>query len=275
MSLGADVYNYAFWQSFLAAIILLGIGLVRQETRLVDVTVHWKFYIVMGFTGIAAPNLMMFQALTQIPASLGVVIIGLIPIIVLVLSLIIGTERADTRKFTGLAIAFAGVVLIVLPQNGFSADAPFGAILLTFAAVFGYAAAAVMSQRYRPDGVGAIANASGMMLGGAILLLPCALFMGRLEIPFPPHQPYDIFILGHGFVAATAFSLFFLIVALKGAVFYSQSTYVIAVSGILWGMVLFSERPGGLFWLATGFIFAGLMLVNSKRKKPDETAQPT
>jgi drug/metabolite transporter (DMT)-like permease len=82
-------------------------------------------------------------------------------------------------------------------------------------------------------------------------------------MPFlPPWTPADPFILFHGLVAATAFPLFFLLVALRGALFYSQTTYVIAISGILWGMVVFGERPTPLFWGAVVLVLGGLVLTN-------------
>jgi drug/metabolite transporter (DMT)-like permease len=271
MELGAVVYNYAFWQSLLAALILLAVGLARRDARIPDMLAHWKFYLCIGLVGLAAPNLLMFQSLYYIPAGLGVVILGLVPLMVFSISLATGAERPDPRRLIGLIIALFGVVLIALPGGGFSQSTPLFWIAACFVAVVGYSVAAVLSQSHRPKGIGAMANASGMMFGSAAWLLPVALATGTFSPPIPFSTAYDPFIVGHGFVAATAFTLFFTIVAMRGAVFYSQSTYVITVSGIIWGIVIFGEQPAGTFWVGTAFVLLGLALVSSSRVKSPDT----
>lgn len=273
MELGAVVYNYAFWQSFLAACILLTLGLLKGDARVADMAKRWRFYLGIGLIGLAGPNLLMFQSLLYIPASLGVVLIGLVPILVFLISLATGAERSDGRRLMGLLVALSGVVLIAWPNGGFSQPTPAFWTLACFVAVIGYSIAAVLSQSHRPKEIGAMANASGMMFGSAACLLPVAVATGSFSSPIPPTTAYDPFILGHGFVAATAFTLFFTIVAMKGAVYYSQSTYIITISGIVWGMVIFGERPSGTFWLATGLVLVGLALVSRRRAKPP-TAPP-
>jgi drug/metabolite transporter (DMT)-like permease len=271
MELGAVVYNYAFWQSFLAASILMVAGLLRGDARIPDMLAHWKFYIGIGLVGLAAPNLLMFQSLYYIPAGLGVVMLGLVPLMVFSISLATGAEQPDPRRLIGLIVALFGVVLIALPGGGFSQATPLLWIAACFVAVVGYSLAAVLSQSHRPKGIGAMANASGMMFGAAAWLSPVALATGSFSPPIPFVTAYDPYVVGHGFVAATAFTLFFTIVAMRGAVFYSQSTYVITVSGILWGMAIFGERPAGTFWAATAFVLLGLALVSSRRVKPPNT----
>ena len=264
MSMGADVVNYALWQSLLAGSLLLALGVARGTTRPERLLAHWRFFAIVGLTGLALPNLLLFEALAHIPAGLGAVIIGLIPLTVYALSLLAGLERAGRLRLLGLLMGLAGVGLIVGPGGDSvrgGADPVW--VLAALAATLLYAVAAVISQRNRPEGLDAAGNAAGMVLAAALMLLPVTLIRGSFDVPFlPPGTPADPFILFHGLVAATAFPLFFLLVALRGALFYSQTTYVIAISGILWGMVLFGERPTPLFWGACGLVLGGLVLIN-------------
>lgn len=264
MSLGADVANYAMWQAFLAGTLLLVLGMMRGTTRPERLLVHWKFFAVVGLTGLALPNLLLFAALASIPAGLGAIIIGLIPLTVYALALLARLERAGRQRLLGLLMGFAGVGLIVGPAGE---SARGGAeliwVLAALAATLLYAMAAVISQRNRPEGLDAMDNAAGLLLAAALMLLPVALLRGTFDVPFlPPSTSADPFILFHGLVAATAFPLFFWLVAQRGALFYSQTTYVIAISGILWGMFLFGERPTPLFWIACTFVLGGLVLIN-------------
>ena len=75
----------------------------------------------------------------------------------------------------------------------------------------------------------------------------------------------EFLILCHGFIAAIAYSMFFKIVELAGPVFYSFSAYLIAITGIAWGWIIFDESHPDHFWLAVMLIFAGLAIVNNRR----------
>jgi drug/metabolite transporter (DMT)-like permease len=51
------------------------------------------------------------------------------------------------------------------------------------------------------------------------------------------------------------------LLATLGGVVTSQVAFIVTVAGVLWGMVLFGERPGPLTLPAAGLVFAGLALV--------------
>ena len=76
----------------------------------------------------------------------------------------------------------------------------------------------------------------------------------------------DGLILLHGIIGATAYALLFKIIDLAGPVFYSFSSYIIAITGVIWGMLLFSEQLTLAFIVATLAIFSGLYLVNTTQQ---------
>ena len=51
-----------------------------------------------------------------------------------------------------------------------------------------------------------------------------------------------------------------------GPVFFSRVGCIVTLTGLAWGMVVFGERHSDWLYLATGLIFAGLALVNLKRR---------
>ena len=72
-------------------------------------------------------------------------------------------------------------------------------------------------------------------------------------------------IVVQGALQAIAFTCYFRMIVRVGGVFASQVAYVITLSGVLWGLVLFAEHPGWLTLPATGLIFAGLWLLTRRR----------
>ena len=59
--------------------------------------------------------------------------------------------------------------------------------------------------------------------------------------------------------------LFFYLLRIAGAVYFSQVAYLVTLFGVGFGMLLFGERHPGSAWLALLLIFAGLALVNRRQ----------
>jgi len=58
------------------------------------------------------------------------------------------------------------------------------------------------------------------------------------------------------------FLLFFELIRIAGAVFVGQVAYLVTLTGLGWGYVLYGETPGHWIWLAVLLVFAGVALVN-------------
>ena len=69
-------------------------------------------------------------------------------------------------------------------------------------------------------------------------------------------------------IALVDIYIYFEIVRLRGPIFVSQANYFMVVSGVIWGMILLSERPGPWLWLSAALLTASLYLV-SEREKPE------
>jgi len=64
--------------------------------------------------------------------------------------------------------------------------------------------------------------------------------------------------------------IYFELIRIKGPIYTSHANYVMVVSGVLWAMVIFSERPSSLMWLSAALLMASLYLVSkSKRDEPE------
>jgi len=55
--------------------------------------------------------------------------------------------------------------------------------------------------------------------------------------------------------------IMFELLRLAGAVFLSQVSYIVTLSGMFWGWLLFAERLSGWVWLAALVIAAGVLMV--------------
>ena len=262
---GVPAMGYAFWQCSVAAIILLGSARLRGVTIPLDAK-HLRYFALCGAVGTAAPNSLYFVVLGHIPAGTMAVILTTIPLITYLLVLVGRLERADRRRALGIAVGLGGAALVVLP-GGAAPDAvllPW--LLLGFLCPLLYASNAVLASRQPVRGADPTVLAGGTLAAGALFVAVPMLATGSFHPLWRDASLVDLLVLAHGVLAAVAYSLFFLLLRISGPVFYSQSAYVIAVTGIGWGMLVFDERHPPAFWLAVALVFVGVLLVNSRQR---------
>ena len=90
----------------IAAFALEG-GLPKLDRR------QWFGTFVLGLLGVFAYNLFFMGALTRLPASRAALIIALNPVITITISSLALKERLSARRWLGVAIALAGVWIVI------------------------------------------------------------------------------------------------------------------------------------------------------------------
>ena len=66
--------------------------------------------------------------------------------------------------------------------------------------------------------------------------------------------------------------MFFYTIKTAGPVFASQCAYIVTISGVLWGIVIFAEVHSIWVWLSVVVMMAGLALVTPTGKNSKELA---
>ena len=262
---GVPAMGYALWQCAIASLLLLG-ACRLQGIRLPLDRAHRRHFLVCGAFGCALPNSLFFLVLGHIPAGSMAVILTTIPLITYALALLVRAEAPDLRRALGIGVGLAGAALVVLPGGGVPEPSLTPWLLLALLCPTLYAGNAVYAGRHRLRGSHPMALAGGTLGAAALCLLPVVLATGSFHPVWRDWSLPDLLVLAHGGIAAAAYSLFFLLLRLAGPVFYSQTAYVIALTGIGWGMLVFGERHPAAFWLAVALVFTGVLLVNSRQR---------
>jgi autotransporter-associated beta strand protein len=107
--------------------------------------------------------------------------------------------------------------------------------------------------------------AAGTLLACAGALLPLALVFGQFAAPPGAWVQAAPWVVVQGGLQATAFLLYFGLLARRGGVFTSQVGYIITLAGLAWGVALFDERHGWLTLPAVALVLLGLWLVTVRR----------
>ena len=73
--------------------------------------------------------------------------------------------------------------------------------------------------------------------------------------------------IGLGIITVVAYTMFVMSVALFGSVFASQVGYLVTLTGVFWGILIFDESHSVWVWLSLLSMIIGLALVTPRRAK--------
>ncbi len=262
---GIPPLGYAFWQALGPALVLLLVCALRR-IRLGLTRGEVLFYVTAGLLGITIPNINFFFVIGHIPAGVMAVVVATAPMLTYGFALMLGEERFGWRRAAGIGLGLAGALCLLLPRTSLPDPAMLGWVVLGFLTPAFYAANSLYSARRRPAGGHSLGLACGMMFGASLFQSAAMLASNSFYPLWPPFALRDWALFGQIAISSVAYILFFEVLRLAGAVFFSQVGYIVTLTGLAWGMVVFGERHSGWLYLATGLIFAGLALVNLKRR---------
>ncbi|HEX6978435.1 MAG TPA: DMT family transporter [Alphaproteobacteria bacterium] len=264
MTGGLAPLAYAYWQCTGAGLVLLAICAARGELPPLDWR-HVRYYLIAGATNIAAPNTVAFTTVRHIPVGIVVLMVTMTPLLAYGFAQLFGLERFDRHRALGIALGFLGTLLILVPRTSLPSPDMAGWVLFAVLTPTFYAGSNLYIGWARPADVPSLALGAAMQLAAGFVLLPLALASGSFHVPLPPFTTGELANLGHVAVAAIGALLFFEIIRMAGAVFVSQVGYVVCLSGVFWGYVIFDERHSLWIWAAMASILGGLVLVTRPR----------
>lgn len=132
---------------------------------------QWLGTFVLGLFGVVAYNLFFMGALAKLPASRAALIIALNPAITIAISAVVLKEKLSVRRWLGVAIALAGVAIVV--SRGDFANFSGGGVgigeLLMFAAVVSWALYTIIGRKIL-GGLSPLAATNYAALWGTLML---------------------------------------------------------------------------------------------------------
>ncbi len=265
MEAGTPPFGYGFWQMTGAAILLsLTCLLRRQQPRM---TRRLAVYCALaGFLGIVIPTVSFYFVVRHVPAGLMAILITTAPMITYLMSLGIKLEKLSPLRLGGLALGLAGVLCILLPRGSLPAPEMLPWALLGFVTPLFYAINSIYAAVARPPDCPSLVLAAGITVMSAAILLPIALATGSFYWIGSQPLVSDLSVLAQIGVSSMAYVIMLELLRTGGPVFFSQVGYIVTLTGILWGMIFFSESHSAWLYLAALLVLAGLALVNYKQK---------
>lgn len=262
-STGHPPLGLIFWQLVVCVIVLGALTFVRGKGMPLrrDALV---FYVIVACLGTLIPNATFYISVARLPSGIMSILISTIPLLAFPMAMMLGLDRFSARRMLGLALGLAGVCLIALPSSSLPDRALVAYLPLAMIGPLFYAIEATYVSKFGTAGMDAVQAMFGASVVGLILCVPMMLWFDQwFAMPIPPGRAEGALILSsvmHGLL----YSSYVWLASRAGAVFASQTSYIVTASGVVWAMLLLGERFSPWVWAAAALMFAGLSLVQPR-----------
>jgi drug/metabolite transporter (DMT)-like permease len=224
---------------------------------------RWPLHLLRGALGILMMASFVY-ALRTLPLSTAYSIFFVAPLLITALSVPFLREHVGPRRWTAIAVGFAGVLVVLRPGLGGVASA---AGLAVLAAAFGYAVSAIT--------VRVLARTDSTQAMVVWLMLLMAAGAGALALPEwrPLRAEHAWLVVALGVAGAFGQVLITEAFRLGEASLLAPLEYTALVWGVLWDATLWGVLPDGATWAGAAIIVAsGLYLV--RREGARATVSP-
>jgi drug/metabolite transporter (DMT)-like permease len=247
----------------LASLFLWSIVLLTREP-LPRSARQYGHLFVMALVNIVVPFVLIAVGEQSIDSALASILNSTVPLFVIILApMFLPDEGITWPRVAGLAVGFAGVILLVAPDLVNVQDADLTGELLLIGSSLSYAAGNVYAKR-NVKGLAPRIPALFQVFLAMLVVVPAALLVDR---PFATVQPAPeaivaivwLGIIGSGF----AYICYFTILANWGATRTSLVAYLLPVVGILLGTAILGDPLTANRIAGTALVIAGIALVNS------------
>ncbi len=259
-----EPWTLAFLRWFIAFLVLwpgAHAGFRRHRAELVA---EWPSIALLGFIGMWICGGIVYMSLRHTTATNGTLIYTSTPVFILLLEMVFRGQRTSLRQVVGIALAFLGVVVILMrgePERLVSLEFNSGDLGIAFAA----AAWAIYSVVLKRPALAALPTHvlfAAIALAGAVVLFPFAAWEVASLRRFPATPDAWISIAGLVLVSSVlAYSSYQYGVKTVGPTLTSIFMYLLPVYGVALAIVFLGEevRP----YHGLGFLLVMLGVVSA------------
>ena len=240
---------------FIAALFLFPIFLLRADVS--ELTSNWRKLAILSIMNSAAPFFLLTFATLSITGGFAGILNATAPIWAAMIAWLWLSESFGPSRILGLAIGFAGVLLLVWNKVSLSFDGTTVAILAGILAAVLYAIGGNYTKKHM-GGLRPLAIATGSMAAAAIILLPVAVYLWPDAVP-SLRSWIAVVIMG---IASTgvAYILYFRLIRNVGPAKAITVTYLIPAFAMLWGYIFIDENVTPIMVAGCLIIFLGTAL---------------
>lgn len=249
-----------FFRVFFAALTMF-LFLVVKRVKFDFSIKLWLLFLLIGAVNNVIPFLAFTHAQEGITASSASIFNATTPIFTALLAnMLTKDEKLTKLKFLGILVGFIGIVVLVLPEEGFSLDKY---AIFALIAPISYAFAGILGKLLK--GVNPLFSAFGMLSCSSVIMY--VVFHTSIQSANINsfYQINDLLLLAI-FSTAIAYVIYFKLLSVIGAVKLLLVTFLIPISASILGVFLLDEVFTTNMYIGASFVFVALFLIVKDKK---------
>jgi drug/metabolite transporter (DMT)-like permease len=257
------IFTLVFLRVALAALALHAVIVVTGRAYPAGLAIYGR-YGLMGLLNNAIPFVLIVYATPRIGAGAASILNATTPIFTLIVAHILtADEKITAAKAGGIALGFAGVVVMIGPKAFGGLSTEVLAALAMLGATLAYGFSAVVGRSFKS--IDPVVSAACQLTASTLILAPLAF---ALETPWQlamPGLPAIAATLGFALLStALAYVLFFRIIMRAGGTNVMLATLLVPISAVALGVAFLGEvvSPADLGGMA--LISAGLIIIDGR-----------
>ena len=260
---GAEIPPFTFVEvrTLVAAVALLLVLALRREA-IPRTWRAWLPLIAMGIFNGVIPYTAITWGETHISSGLASILTAAMPLFTVMFAHFwTQDERLTPVKAAGVAVGFLGVVVLFVPELRQGIQIEFWGQFAVVVAAASYGLATLIAHKFL-NGVSHVMASTGQLGTAALVMLPLSLaFDNPFALRPSPLAIGSLLILS---LLGTAFAyvLYYWLVEHTGATRTALVTYLIPLTGVMWGGLLLGESIEWEVVVGLVLIIGGVALVN-------------
>jgi len=256
------------WTLGIGALVMIVVSIIKRQRPQFDAK-SLRYYLFWGlFVGVL-PNLFILWAAEHIQASIISIIIASEAFMVFLVATLLRLEKPSVKRFIGLGLGLCAVIIIIAPGFGSVASQEWIWVLFCLTIPACYTAEDLLIAVSDPEKSDPIPAIASMLSLATLMIIPFSAATGNLTALSFPFGTIEWTIVLMGLLIAAGNLVLIYLIRTTGAVFASQSAYVITGVALLWSLFLLDENPPLAVWVALAVMLVGLILVMPKEESED------
>ena len=260
-------FGNVLWVNIVCALVCFGSALLRgkllkPDPRLLSTVVLWA--ICTAILGEAV----IFWVAQHLQASYIALILVCEGFIVFGFASLTKIEKATFRRLIGFIVGATGVIMVIIATQKTGEIGAIHWAMVAMIAPFGFAMRSIILTLRLPNDIDMVAATGWSALASVFLILPLVLVLDDfvpLQMDVSSGKGLLVLtLLLYGIVSAAGVSMRVHLIRTAGAVFSSQSSFIITFAGIAWSIILLGESLPTIAWAALLMMIIGLLLVGPK-----------
>jgi drug/metabolite transporter (DMT)-like permease len=262
---GAHPLGVNYWQSLIGAVILISYLVVTRQP-LPTGRNYLSFYLICGFLGSIVPGLLYFYAVIHISPGVLAITIATVPIMTYIAAALMKVERTSTLRLLGVCFGILSIILLVVPAESLPDRSAVFWIFAAIAAAVCFTGENLIIAIRLPKGANAFIVLGGMLITATLIMTPFVFATDAFVSLSWPWSSSEWAIIGLAILSVVCYGLFIMLIVRAGPVFASQTAYIVTLSGVFWGILIFGEKHSLWIWLSLASMLVALALVTPRKE---------